>query len=58
MQLTIPRREKKQSLMKSLQETFQDRRDWITSEEPTIFDIAEKFPRLFDFYGEMVFHET
>ena len=57
MQLTIPRTDKK-SLMEGLQETFQDRRDWITSEEPTIFDNAEKFPRLFDFHGEIVCDET
>ncbi|XP_051164505.1 uncharacterized protein LOC127283579 [Leptopilina boulardi] len=54
MQLTMPRPDKKRGLCDCLMETFDDRRNWIVNENPTIHDIMSKYPRLFDFHGEMI----
>lgn len=37
-----------------LEETFTHRRHWITSDNPSIDEIHKKYPRLFDYNGEMV----
>ncbi|XP_043473716.1 uncharacterized protein LOC122505901 [Leptopilina heterotoma] len=54
MQLTMPRVDKKRGITDCLMETYNDRRNWIKTEIPTIHDIMSKYPRLFDFNGEMI----
>lgn len=54
MQMTLPESDKKQYLYTLLLETFNNRRDWIHAEHPTIGDIQQKYPRLLDYNGSMV----
>lgn len=54
MQLTMPRDDKKKEIQETLQLTLSNRRKWINDANPTIQDIGDKYPRLFDFNGCMV----
>ena len=54
MQLTMPKLEKKYDMAMCLIDTLGNRRDWITTDNPPISSIAERYPRLFDYHGEMV----
>lgn len=47
----MPTETEKANVKNYLRETFANRREWIENSSP---EIAEKYPRLFDYSGEMV----
>lgn len=54
MKCTNPSDSNKQDIATQLQETLQNRRDWIIKKSPTISQILYEYPRLLDYNGEMV----
>ena len=54
MKHRFPTNSNKPLITMYLKETFLNRRQWILEQNPTIFEIFEKYARLLDYNGEMV----
>ncbi|XP_033208048.1 uncharacterized protein LOC117167319 [Belonocnema kinseyi] len=57
MKCTNPSDSNKQNIATHLQETLQNRRDWIIKKSPNISQILHEYPRLLDYNGEMINNE-
>ncbi|XP_033218073.1 LARGE xylosyl- and glucuronyltransferase 2-like [Belonocnema kinseyi] len=44
----------KENIIMLLKQTFKNRREWFLKKSPAITEIHDKYPRLFDYNGEMI----
>lgn len=54
MKFKIPSKTNKSSISECMNITMKNRRKWILENLPTIDEIFDKFPRLADYFGQMV----
>ncbi|XP_033218128.1 uncharacterized protein LOC117173597 [Belonocnema kinseyi] len=57
MEYTLPHAKERENISTALKETFSNRQKWIENSNPTISDIHNQYPRLFDYNGEMIKQE-